>query len=323
MIIESIVLYSIIFILLLLIEITFLNVAKKLGITDASTCNPSTHKVIITAGGIIFPFSVMTWGCFYGFHFHLFLLGLLILCATCLIDDIKETPIKYRLIAQFCAVALLIFQFYNWSDINIWLFSLLIIMGVAIINEFNFMDGIDGITGFYALSVLIPLMMLNYKINFIDWAFLIILLFGILIFSFFNLTSFLRCFAGDTGSVCIAYIFTFLIGGAIICSDSVWWIMFIAVYAADASFTILTRIAHKENLFSKHQSHLYQMMAINLKMPHIAISLSYFSLQLLISLGLIYLPVNKAIYSICIIIALGILYFTLRMKISGGKRLLS
>lgn len=42
---------------------------------------------------------------------------------------------------------------------------------VGIINAYNFMDGINGITGGYSLAVLFPLIYLNSKLCFVENSF--------------------------------------------------------------------------------------------------------------------------------------------------------
>jgi len=84
-----------------------------------------------------------------------------------------------------------------------------LIVCVGIINAYNFMDGINGITGGYSLSVLLPLIYLNTTDNFISQDYLYVVGMSLLVFCFFNFRKKAKCFAGDVGSISIAFILPF------------------------------------------------------------------------------------------------------------------
>ena len=73
-----------------------------------------------------------------------------------------------------------------------------------------------------------------------------------------------------------------------------------------------------ENLGEAHRKHAYQLMANELKMSHVTVSLIYMALQLVISLGFIYLCPNTGlahwIYFICSIVIMGIAYIVFKRK---------
>ena len=66
-------------------------------------------------------------------------------------------------------------------------------------------------------------------------------------------------------------------------------IIFLLVYGVDGVLTICHRILLHENLGEAHRKHAYQLMANELKMSHVTVSLLYMCMQLVISLGFIYL----------------------------------
>ena len=57
----------------------------------------------------------------------------------------------------------------------------------------------------------------------------------------------------------------------------------------DGCLTICHRILLHENLGEAHRKHAYQLMANELKIGHVSVSLVYMAIQLVVSLGFIYL----------------------------------
>ena len=66
--------------------------------------------------------------------------------------------------------------------------------------------------------------------------------------------------------------------------------MFLALYGVDRVLTIVHRILLHENIGQAHRKHVYQLMANELKMSHVTVSLVYMLLQLAIAVGLILIP---------------------------------
>ena len=157
------------------------------------------------------------------------------------------------------------------------------------------MDGINGITGGYSLAVLIPLLLANRTYQFIDESLLVVMALAVFVFCLFNFRTKAKCFAGDVGSVGIAFILLFCIGKLVIQTGDVTWLLFLIVYGVDGCLTIIHRIMLHENLGQAHRKHAYQLMANELKMPHVAVSSLYAVLQLVISLVMVYAIPNTAI----------------------------
>ena len=122
-------------------------------------------------------------------------------------------------------------------------------------------------------------------------SYLFVAILGVLIFSIFNFRpkGKSKCFAGDVGSIGIAFIILFALGRLMLATQDVTWIVFSPVYGIDGSMTIFHRILLHENLGQAHRKHAYQLMANELKMSHVAVSLIYMVLPLAVSLGFIYL----------------------------------
>ena len=250
-----------------------------------------------------------------------FLIGLVLIAGVSFYDDIHSLPDSVRLVAQFAAMALMFWNLFwvqdSWFIAQAWYWKVMIIIiaffvFVGATNIINFMDGINGITAGYSLAVLIPLMLVNGSSrmeelgNFIEPSYLIVAILGVLVFSFFNFRprGKAKCFAGDVGSVSIGFIMLFAIGKLILATNDITWLIFLLVYGVDGIFTIIHRIMLHENLGEAHRKHAFQIMANELGMSHVTVSLIYMGLQLAISLVMVYvipnMPLTHWIYLVTV-----------------------
>lgn len=306
--------YIIIALLLVLLELAYFRVADRFNIIDKPNMRSSHTFVTLRGGGIIFLFGAWLYAAFFGLDYAWFLLGLSPIGLVSFVDDIHSLPDSARLVVQFAAMFLMFYQFdiLNWHDW--WMVLIALIVCVGITNAYNFMDGINGITGGYSLAVLAPLVYLNQQLNFIDMPFLYITGLSLLVFCFFNFRKKAKCFAGDVGSITIAFILLFALGKLILQTGDFSYIIFLAVYGADTILTICHRIKLHENLGEAHRKHAYQLMANELKISHVEVSLIYMALQTAISFGLIFTPVNHYVYLGIAILVLLIAYLTFMKK---------
>ena len=159
---------------------------------------------------------------------------------------------------------------------------------VGATNFINFMDGINGITAAYSLAMLVPIALVQ---GFIEPSYLVVAIIGVLVFSIFNFRpkGKAKCFAGDVGSIGIAFIMLFALGKLIVQTGDITYLVFLLVYGVDGCCTIIHRIMLHENLGEAHRKHAYQLMANELKIGHVKISLLYMAMQLAVSLGFVYL----------------------------------
>ena len=302
--------YIIIAALLFALELIYFRIADKLNIIDKPNERSSHNSLVIRGGGIIFLFSAWLWSAFFGFHYWWFLAGLTIVCGVSLWDDIHSLPDSVRLIAQFTAMFMMFADLGMINLENWWMIAPALIVCVGIINAYNFMDGINGITSGYSLIVLLPLIILNHSIHFIEMSYLIVAAIACVVFSYFNFRSKgkAKCFAGDVGSIGIAFIVLLPLGKLILQTGDLTYILLLVVYGVDTILTICHRIMLHENLGQAHRKHAFQIMANELKIPHEVVSLGYMILQLIISLGLIYLSRMHWVYFLVAVIILCIAY---------------
>lgn len=320
--------YAVIGVVLLCLELLYFKVADKFNIIDKPNERSSHSSIVLRGGGVIFSLSIVAWAVMMVMQgnwntvegYLPFLFGLLIVAVISFVDDIRSLPDSVRLVAQFAAMALMFWSMgiMHWNMWWIVLVALVVCVGAT--NVINFMDGINGITAGYALAVLVPLMLLNKDLAFVDSSFLIVAILGVLVFCIFNFRpkGKAKCFAGDVGSISIAFIMLFAIGRLVVQTQDVTYLIFLLVYGVDGCLTICHRIMLHENLGEAHRKHAYQLMANELKIGHVKVSLLYMAMQLVVSLGFIYLcPDSVAAhwgYLVGAMIALGVAYVLFKKK---------
>ena len=308
--------YIIIFVLLLVAELVYFRIADKCNIIDKPNQRSSHSTIVLRGGGIIFLIGAWMWSLFFGFDYPWFLAGLTLVAGVSFVDDIRSLPDSVRLVAQFAAAAMAFYQLdiLHWEMWWIVLVALIVYVGAT--NVINFMDGINGITAGYALAVLIPLGLLNtnyqelamnlatnYSFVFssdgvcVDQSLIVAAIIAAVVFCIFNFRpkGKAKCFAGDVGSIGIAFIMLFLLGNVIIKTEDITWLIFLLVYGVDGCLTIVHRIMLHENLGEAHRKHAYQIMANELKIGHVKVTLLYMAMQLAVSLGFVYLCPNTAL----------------------------
>jgi len=283
--------YLIITVLLLAAELVYFRIADRFNIIDKPNQRSSHSSIVLRGGGIIFVLGLWIWAAFFGFQNIWFLIAVTLVAGVSFIDDIHSLPDSVRLVAQFVAMALMFYQLdiLHWNMWWIILIAMIVCVGAS--NIINFMDGINGITGAYALASLLPLFLLNKKIGFTDESLILVVVLADLVFCCFNFRpkGKAKCFAGDVGSIGVAYILLFLIGSLILATGDVTYLIFLLVYGVDGCLTIVHRILLHENLGEAHRKHAYQLMANELKIGHVKVASFYALLQLAVSLGFIYL----------------------------------
>ena len=283
--------YGIIFLLLLILELLYFKVADKFNIIDKPNERSSHTRIVLRGGGIIFTIALWIWSVVYGFQYPWMLAGVTLAAGVSFIDDFHSLPDSLRLVVHLVAMILLfqeigILQWELW-----WLLPIVMFIWVGLTNIINFMDGINGITAGYSLAVLTPLLLLNRSMGFIEDSYLIVAILGVLVFCIFNFRpkGKAKCFAGDVGSIGIAFILLFAIGRLVFQTGDFTYTIVLLIYAEDGTLTIFHRIMLHENLGQAHRKHAYQIMANELGIGHVNVSLLYMALQLAVSLGFIYL----------------------------------
>lgn len=306
--------YVVIAAILMAAELLYFKIADRFNIIDRPNMRSSHTSITLRGGGVVFLFGAWVYAAFFGVTYPWFLTGLTLVGIVSFVDDVHSLPDSARLVVQFAAMFLMFYQFgiLNWNDW--WIVCIALIVCVGITNAYNFMDGINGITGAYSLAVMLPLIYLNKSVGFIEMPFLVVITLSILVFLFFNFRKKAKCFAGDVGSISLAFIVVFALGLLILQTRDFSYIVFLAVYGVDAVLTIVHRIMLHENLGEAHRKHAYQLMANELKLSHLKVSAAYMLVQLAVSAGLIFIPINHYLYLGLVIILLSGAYVAFMRK---------
>ncbi|WP_398454967.1 UDP-GlcNAc--UDP-phosphate GlcNAc-1-phosphate transferase [Sphingobacterium thalpophilum] len=307
--------YILTLISLFVLEFLYFKVAKRFNIIDKPNERSSHSNVTLRGGGIIFYFGALIYFFQSGFDYFYFFLGLSMMTVISFLDDIYMLSNKIRLIIHFASVLLLAYQLDIFAMPWFYLIITFIVV-VGVINAYNFMDGINGITACYSLSLGLLLLLANFQYNFIAQDLLVYTLLGVLVFAFFNFRAKAKCFAGDVGSVSIAFILLFALGALIIKTGNLIYILFLTIYGIDTVWTIIRRLWLKENIFEAHRSHLYQFLGNEAGVNKLLISflygLSQFGIGYLV-LGFSEQPLrSQLIFSMVLIIILSIVYLILK-----------
>ncbi len=306
--------YVVIATILMAAELLYFKIADRFNIIDRPNMRSSHTSITLRGGGVVFLFGAWIYAAFFGLTYPWFLTGLTLVGIVSFVDDVHSLPDSARLVVQFAAMFLMFYQFgiLNWNDW--WIVCIALIVCVGITNAYNFMDGINGITGAYSLAVMLPLLYLNESVGFIEMPFLVVITLSILVFLFFNFRKKAKCFAGDVGSISMAFIVVFALGLLMLQTRDFSYIVFLAVYGVDAVLTIVHRIMLHENLGEAHRKHAYQLMANELKLSQLKVSAGYMIVQLAVSVGLIFIPINHYLYLGLIIILLSGAYVIFMRK---------
>lgn len=325
--------YIIIFVLLLAAELIYFRIADKFNIIDKPNERSSHSTIVLRGGGVIFAISMIIWlilqmvqGEWLTVQDYLpFMVGLLMVAGISFVDDIHSLPDSLRMVVQIASILLMFWSIGLFGAFDSWIWMAVAVLValffcVGATNIINFMDGINGITAAYGFAMLLPIALQNHTMGFIDESYLIVAIIGLIVFSLFNFRpkGKAKCFAGDVGSIGIAFIILFALGKLMLFTQDVTWIVFFLVYGIDGSMTIFHRIMLHENLGQAHRKHAYQLMANELKMSHVVVSLLYMAMQLVVSLGFIYLCPNTIlahwIYLVGAAAVLAVAYVLFKMK---------
>ncbi len=306
--------YVIILVLLFLTELFYFRVADKFNIIDKPNERSSHSRITLRGGGIIFYFGALAYFLTNDWEYPWFILALSLITFISFVDDIRSTSQGLRLVFHFSAMALMFYQWGLFSLSWCWIIIALIVC-TGIINAYNFMDGINGITGGYSLIILGALAYINEEmVSFAEPALIYTVLCSVVVFCFFNFRRKAKCFAGDVGSVSIAFILLFLIGKLILKTEDFSWMILLVVYGVDSVLTIIHRLMLHENIGLPHRKHMYQLMANELKIPHVVVSLVYMAVQAIVIIGYIYCQNWGYLYLLCAILSLSSIYIWFMRK---------
>jgi UDP-N-acetylmuramyl pentapeptide phosphotransferase/UDP-N-acetylglucosamine-1-phosphate transferase len=303
--------YSILGITLMIIMLLYFKVADRFNIIDKPNQRSSHTEITLRGGGIIFWFSALLYFAQHIETNYFFFTGITLVSLVSFWDDIQSLSNKLRISIHFLAITLIFLDLDLFHTIPIWGVLIAYVLAIGLINAYNFMDGINGITGIYTLAVMGALLYVNTKLQlFTDGSFIKYAMIASLVFLFFNYRKKAKCFAGDVGSIAIAFWVIYLVLKLILVTNSLIWLLFLAVYGVDAVCTIMHRLYLKQNIFEAHRLHFYQILSNEYKIQHRLVALLYGLIQIAISFLVVslYQKVDEVIIFLIIILPLLLIY---------------
>ncbi|MDR7372343.1 glycosyltransferase family 4 protein [Flavobacterium aquidurense] len=268
----------------------YFKVADHFNIIDKPNLRSSHTEITLRGGGIIFWFAALSYFVQHLENNYFFFTGITLVSLVSFWDDIQSLSNKIRISIHFLAITLIFYDLGVFNLVPIWGIVITYILSIGLINAYNFMDGINGITGLYTLVVMGSMLYVNTKVQlFIDASFIKYAMIASVVFLFFNYRKKAKCFAGDVGSIAIAFWVIYLVLKLILITNSLIWLLFLAVYGVDAICTIMHRLYLKQNIFEAHRLHLYQVLSNEYKIQHRLVSLYYALVQIAVSALVIFL----------------------------------
>ncbi|WKL45037.1 glycosyltransferase family 4 protein [Flavobacterium sp. ZE23DGlu08] len=276
--------YTILGIFLMILMLLYFKVADRYNIIDKPNQRSSHTEITLRGGGIIFWFSALLYFVQHVQDNYYFFVGITLVSLVSFWDDIQSLSNKIRMSIQFLAISLIFFEIGVFSLVPVFGIITAYVLAIGLINAYNFMDGINGITGLYTLVVMGSLLYINEEIQlFTDSSFIKYGMIASLVFLFFNYRKRAKCFAGDVGSIAIAFWVIYLVLELILRTNSLIWLLFLAVYGVDAICTIIHRMYLRQNIFEAHRLHFYQILSNEYKIQHRVVSLYYAIAQIIVS----------------------------------------
>ena len=254
-----------VFLLTFLLKGIFFNI----GFVDKPNARSNHKKPIPLGGGISVIFTIVIFSYFMLPQWSMInTIIVILLFSISILDDVLNINILGRLcvhlICAFLYVSIYLKSYFleyldvSIIELKIFFFPFGILFVAWFINAFNFMDGIDGITSVYSISILISLIFLYQIIGAGSNSFHFLLLGSMIGFLIFNWQP-AKIFLGDAGSVPIGFLIAHLL---IEMAFKGFWVSALILplyYLMDTSITILYRGITKQRLWKPHSDHFYQL----------------------------------------------------------------
>jgi len=202
----------------------------------------------------------------------LFFIGALIIASTSFIDDKISLPASVRFLLHAIAAGLIIFETGGFQTFPLpepfnlslgWVgLPLTFIWIVAVLNIYNFLDGIDGYAGSQAVLAGIAIAVLDiFGVGYYMGSMIAATALGFLIYNWHPA----KIFMGDIGSATLGFVFASLplyFTNTSINTGIYAIVIFLWFFLSDGAFTIVRRAFNGEKIWEAHRSHLYQQMVI-------------------------------------------------------------
>lgn len=306
--------YLLIVILLFAAMLAYFRIADKYNIIDKPNQRSSHTTITLRGGGVIFPIAMALYAVLFQVinptaSFMYLLAGMLAISIVSFWDDVSSLPNRVRIGVHLLSVTAMLYAVQAFSLLPVWAVILCYVVIIGTINAYNFMDGINGITGVYSLVILLSCLYFNEYIKPVtDSPYIVAAVLACIVFLFFNFRKKAKCFAGDVGSVSIGFWIISILLMIIIATGDAKYVFFLAVYGVDAVLTIMHRLILKQNIFEAHRLHFYQILANERKVSHLVVSVAYGILQLLVNTVILFTTFNFILTGLLVCVPLALIY---------------
>lgn len=312
--------YTIVFLILLLIALVYQRLAIRYGIVDVPNGRSSHSLPTVRGGGILFPFAVLFWWMAFDFIHTWMVLGIVWIAVISLLDDMYSISRKLRFGVQALGLTMAFYDLGLFTQESWAIIPFLYFVALGIMNAINFMDGINGITGIYGLVFFGSILAINEYMPIFEESLVRYLIISIIVFLIFNMRKKAIMFAGDIGSISLAYMIIYFLAQWYLATKDWTIILMLLVYGMDSFLTLTQRILRKENPAIPHRTHLYQYLVNQLKREHITIALTFGILQFLVNFFLFIYPKSMPSPTLALIVLLGSIVLYLVIKLPLEKR---
>jgi UDP-N-acetylmuramyl pentapeptide phosphotransferase/UDP-N-acetylglucosamine-1-phosphate transferase len=301
-----------------------LRILKKRAILDHPNERSSHSAPVPRGGGIpVVALTLVLWA--MPFHGTVDPATILLLVAAGMlaiiswVDDVRSLSPAIRLSVQFTAVLIgayslpsdgLLFQ----GLIPVWLDTILIcFVWLWFVNLFNFMDGIDAISGIETITICggLAILSVTSQIASLDLWYSLTLSGSVIGFLWWNRPP-AKIFLGDVGSITIGFCLGWLLINLAISGNWQSAVILPLYYLSDATFTLIKRGLRGERVWQAHREHFYQQ-AVQSGKSHTQVS----GAILVANIGLIALAVLAVTNPLA---ALGLAFFVVFILIHWMRR---
>lgn len=238
----------------------YINLAQGKNLLDEANQRSSHQGQVVTGGGIILMSIFFIAGLFFHIPFPLIAVVLGI-SVVGFFDDLFELGKFIRLLLQLTVVAYTLY-FLNMQSVLGWGVLPIGFLALWWINAFNFMDGINGMAGLHVVSsVCWYLFMVDFTSQDMITSMGQVTLVVFVAYLLFNFPK-ARIFMGDSGSLPGALIIIIIaFNGLLLGKVNYCFIALLhAVFFADTTYTLITRVWNKVSFTQPHKTHCYQIL---------------------------------------------------------------
>ena len=265
--------------------------------------------------------------------FWVFVGAALLIALVSIVDDLAGLGFKAKLLTQVAA-AFIVMMFgvvvdrlgvpgVGMVDLGLWGYPLTLIWIVGLTNAFNFMDGIDGLSG----GTVIVAGTFFAAITFVQGSTFVYLVSTVLVWS---CAGFLilnwqpaKIFMGDSGSQFLGFVLAVLavIAGKFDASHTSYFVMVLLFfhYIWDTAYTFFCRLKNGERVTEAHRGHLYQLMN-RLGLSHAQVTLIYLVIGALQGVGALVLVSVDGPFRIIVFVPFVILQLALTIFVKRRAR---